>query len=253
MTNIISSEFYKILRSKIFYVISIVLLAINVIAFAIAEFVQKSDRFSIEVKSNILNSGLGGYPRSFDGDGILYIILIFTVSIVAANYTSGGIRQMACRGIARWKLVLGQYIAVSSIITITMIVFGVIGVILNTIVHKLGSVDTLSFIWMNLGLICIFWSITGLGFLISYIFKSAGISIVIFFLLIIGLKLASSILVTLTKNDIYAKFSLSNMKNTIIDLTSKTQEVLIFSIIFLAIGVISVLGSMLVFTKRDVN
>lgn len=43
--------------------------------------------------------------KKFCGD------FIFVAFLVTSEYSNGTIRQMACRGIYRWKLVLGQYIA----------------------------------------------------------------------------------------------------------------------------------------------
>ena len=130
MMNIISSEFYKIFKSKIFYGISIILLAMNIIAFCVTVFVQKSARFSPEIKAQMRETGISSYQGSYGGgDIIFYIILVFVACLITAEYENGSIRQMACHGIARWKLVLGQYIAMSAVITMILVAFGILNLL----------------------------------------------------------------------------------------------------------------------------
>ncbi|OKP98918.1 ABC transporter permease [Paenibacillus sp. P46E] len=253
MMNIISSEFYKIFRSKIFYAISIILLAMNVIAFVATVFEQNSAHFSSEIKAQMRETGISSYQGSYGGDMIFYIILIFVVFIITAEYANGSIRQMACHGIARWKLVLGQYIAISSVVTMILLAFGSLSLLSNTILFQLGHVDLMAFIRMNVGILCVFWGVTGIGVLCSYLFKNGGITVIASVLLITGGKFVAGMLTSLTNNDIFFRYSLSNMRNTIIDFTSKPEDFLRYSVVFVFMGVMTVAGSSLLFTKRDVD
>lgn len=245
MMNIITSEVYKIFKSKVFYVVSIILLAMN----AIFIYVQAS----ADKKAQMLGTGITNYQGSYDGDIIFYIILIFVACLVTAEYANGSIRQMACHGIARWKLVLGQYIAISSVITVLLLAFGVLNLLSATIIYKLGEVDAVVFIRMNVGMLCMFWGIAGIGTFLSYLFKNGGITIAISVLLIIGGNFIIGMLISLTKNDIFARYSLGNMRKIIINFTSKPEDVVKYSIVFLLIGAVTILGSSLLFSKRDVD
>ncbi|SHK08620.1 ABC-2 type transport system permease protein [Clostridium amylolyticum] len=251
MMNVVSSEFYKIFRSKIFYVISIILFTMNVIGSVTSVFEKKSASFSPEIKAQM--SGIPSYQVSYGADIIFYIILIFVACLITAEYANGSIRQMACHGIARWKLVLGQYIAISSVITMILLSFGILNLLSGTILFQLGEVDAVAFIRMNVGMLCMFWGIAGIGTFFSYLFKNGGITIAISVLLIISGNFIVHLLTLLTKNDIFTRYSLANMRKTIIDFTSKPEDVVKCSIVFLLIGMAAILGSSLLFSKRDVD
>ncbi|AGX41645.1 ABC transporter permease [Clostridium saccharobutylicum] len=251
MINVISSEFYKIFKSKIFYVISIILLAMNVISF-VSLLVQKINSSS-KIKEQLVGTGISNYQESYNADFVFYIILIFIAFLITAEYANDSIRQMACHGIARWKLVLGQYIAMSSVITIVLLGFGILNLLSYTVLSQLGKVDVVKFIIMNFGILCMFWGTAGIGTFLSYLLKNGGITIIVSILVVISSNLIANLLAFLTKNNIFATYNLSSMRKTIIDLTSKSEDVMICSIVFLLIGIVAVLGSSLLFSKRDVD
>ena len=101
MINIVFSEFYKILRSKIFIVISIILLFMSSMIPGLHIYYGE--------KVQQASTGISIYRESYSGDIVYYIILIFVTSLITAEYANGTIRQMACRGISRWKLVFGLF------------------------------------------------------------------------------------------------------------------------------------------------
>lgn len=253
MINIVSSEIYKIFKSKIFYVISIILLSMNVIASVVSLYVQKSPSFSTEIKAQMSGTGISSYQGSYGGDIIFYIILIFVACIITAEYSNGSIRQMACHGISRWKLVLGQYIAISSVVTLSLLIFGVLNLLSDTILYQLGEVNIAAFIRMNIGLICMFWGIAGIGTFLSYLFKNGGITIAISMLFVMSGNIIAQLLTSLTKNHIFTKYSLANIRRVIIDFTSKPEDIFKYSTVFLLIGILTILGSSLLFSKRDVD
>lgn len=252
MMNIITSEFYRIFRSKIFYVISIILLVMNVIASVSTIYVQNLTSFSSEIKAQMSGTGITSYQGSYGGDLIFYIILIFVSCLITAEYSNGSIRQKASHGITRWKLVLGQNIAITSVITIILLGFGILNLLSNTLLSQLGEVDISSFILMNIGLICMFWGMAGIGTVFSYLFKNGGITIAISMLFVISGNIIVQFMTLLTENDIFTKYSLANMRRIIIDFTSKPDDIVKSSIVFLLIGVVTILGSSLLFSKRDV-
>lgn len=254
MVNIISSEFYKIFRSKIFYFISTILLIMNGIALVAASiYAQKSSSFSAETNQQMVGTGISSYQGSYSGDLIFYIILIFVACMITAEYSNGSIQQMVSRGIDRWKLVIGQYVAISSAVTLVLIVFGVFNLLIDTVLYQLGEVSISKFILMNIGIISMFWAISGIGTFLSYLFKGGGIAIAISVLFVISSNFISQFLVVLTKNNVFLEYSLSNMRRVIIDFTSKSEDVVFISIIFLLIGIVTVLGSSLLFWRRDID
>ncbi|WGX77857.1 ABC transporter permease (plasmid) [Paraclostridium bifermentans] len=137
MINIVFSEFYKILRSKIFIVVSIILLLMISLHLASSVYPSK------EVQPLI--TGISIYQESYSVDIIYYIIIMFVTSLITAEYANGTVRQMACRGISRWKLVLGQYIALYLTITLILLAFGTLNLLLGTMFNQLGDVDLITF------------------------------------------------------------------------------------------------------------
>lgn len=245
MINIIFSELYKIFRSKIFIVVSVILFLM----------------FSVSISSSIysgnqsgqLLTGISSYQGSYSGDIIYYIILIFTTTLITAEYSNGTIRQMACRGISRCKLVFGQYIAIYITITLVLLVFGTLNLLCDTILNQLGEVNLINFLIMNMGILCMFFGIVGIGTFISYLFKNGGVATAVSILFVISGNYFAQFLKLLTDNDIFIKYSLSNMRNIIIDLTSRVEDVFVCSIVFVLIGLISIICSSLLFSKRDVD
>lgn len=244
MMNVIFSEFYKIFRSRIFYAVSIILLGMNVIAFV---------SVSTATKSQMLGTGISSYQESYSVDFIFYIVLIFVACMITAEYANGNIRQMTCHGIARWKLVLGQYIAMSSVITIVLLGFGILNLLSTIMLFQLGQVDAAAFIRMNIGMICMFWGTSGIGTFLAYLLKNEGVTIIVSILLVASSSFIVNLLTLLTKNDVFKKYSLTNMRNTIVSFNSKPEDVMNYSIVFLLIGIITVFGSSLLFSKRDVD
>lgn len=245
MINIVVSEFYKILRSKIFIIVSIILLCMISISIGSSIYYGEQARQSF--------TGITSYQGAYSGDIIYYIILVFVTSLITAEYANGTVRQMACRGISRWKLVFGQYIAIYFTITLILLVFGILNLISDTIFNQLGEVDLGAFLSMNLGILCMFGAITGMGTFISYLFKNGVVAMSISIFFVMFKDMLASLLNLLTNNDIFIKYSISNMHSIIIDLTSSPEDVFKCSIVFLVFGVITIIGSSLLFSKRDVD
>lgn len=245
MMNVVSSEFYKIFKSRIFYAISIILLAMNGISLAVS--------VSLKIKGNMSGTGFSNYQGSYSADFIFYIILVFVACLITAEYSNCSIRQMACHGIARWKLVLGQYIAMSSVITIVILGFGILNLLSCTMLSQLGEVDAAVFIRMNIGMICMLWGTAGIGTFLSYLLKNEGITITVSILLVTISNFIANLLALLTRNDVFTRYSLTNMRKTIINFTSKPEDIVKYSIAFLLIGTVTILGSSLLFSKRDLD
>lgn len=245
MMNVITSEFYKILRSKATLVISILLFIMNL-------YICTFSIFYINDIDDSVN-GITMYQDSFNQDAIFYIILAFVCYLITTEYSSGSIKQIASHGIKRYKIVFGKYIAMNFAVTFILILFAVINLTTVTITSNLGSVDLSSFIVMNIGTLCMILGVSGVGTILSYLFKNSGVSIGISFICVMSKNFICALLAKLSDNDIFIEYSISNMRSIITDFTSSTNDVLICSIIFLLIGVISVVMSSLLFTIRDID
>ena len=245
MMNIISSEIYKILRSKIFYGISILLFVINI-------FDCGMPIYKGPYGNEVLN-GLYKYQVSYRQDLIFYVILTFICCLITSEYLNGSIKQIASHGIKRWKIVVGKFISMSLVITLIWVVVGVINLLVISIKYGIGSTSLSSIIYMNIGLFCMIIGVSGVGTLISYLFKNSAISIGISFILIMSKNFISAFLSLVTENDVFMEFSISNMRDIITNLSSNSSEVLKCSVIFLSLGIISVVISSILFSIRDIK
>ncbi len=245
MMNVISSEIYKIFRSKIFYAISILLFIMNV--FDCGMTIYKGPC------GNEVINGLSKYQASYRQDLIFYVILTFICCLITSEYLNGSIKQIASHGIKRWKIVIGRFISMSLVITLIWVIVGVINLLVVSMKYGLGSANLSSIIYMNIGLFCMIIGVSGVGTLISYLFKNSAISIGISFLFVMSKNLISSLLTSVTKNDVFMNFSISNMRNIITNLSSNSGDVLKCSIVFLSLGIITIVMSSILFSIRDIN
>ncbi|WGX77856.1 hypothetical protein QJS64_21960 (plasmid) [Paraclostridium bifermentans] len=106
---------------------------------------------------------------------------------------------------------------------------------------------------MNIGILCMFCAIAGIGTFISYLFKNGVVAMSISILFVMFKDIFAHLLNLLTNNDIFIKYSLSNMRSIVLDLTSTPENVIKCSIVFLVIGLITIVGSTLLFSKIDVD
>lgn len=248
MINVISSEFYKIFRSRVFYIVSGILLLFNSIVLGHLIY----DKCSA-TRLNVVTSGLNEYRGSYNEDFIVYVILIFTAYIITSEYTNKSIRQIACHGIERWKIVLGQYIAISAVMTLILICFGLINLAIYTPVYGIGSVAFDVLARMNIGLICIIWGVSGFAVFISYVFKNGIITTIISLVVVIGTRFVTSTLSIMTGNNEFMEYDLSGMRKVIFNFNSSPNDVMKYSVVFLFIGAVCVALSSLIFTKTDIH
>lgn len=245
MVNIVFSEFYKILRSKVFIVVSAILLFMFIMP--LVSIIYQGEEYSQ------LTTGFSIYQESYGAKFIYYIILIFVTSLITAEYTNGTVRQMTCRGISRWKLVFGQYIAIYFTITLILFSFAILNLLSWTMINQLGSVDLIAFLSMNIGVLSMVWGIVGIGTFLSYLFKSGVVTTTLSVMIALFGDYFGQFLKLITDNDIFIKYSLSNMHRIVTDLTSSSEDIFKCSIVFLILGIITIIGSAILFSKRDVD
>ncbi|WP_242861555.1 ABC transporter permease [Cellulosilyticum ruminicola] len=88
MLNVIISEFYKIFKSKIFMILSVVLLMMFALILA-------SNLYYGE-EAQQLSTGISSYQEVYGQDITYYLILIFVTFLITSEYANGTIRQMTC-------------------------------------------------------------------------------------------------------------------------------------------------------------
>lgn len=252
MMNVISSEIYKIVKSKIFYGILIIFLFMNLFTLASGVRMKLILNSGQKIEEG-LETGISIFQSSYNFDGILYIIMIFVIFSITSEYMNKNTRQMACHGISRWKLVLGQYIGLSLVMTIVLLVFGYINLFFFTILFQLGSVDIKVFLRMNFGLICIIWSVSAIGVFISHLIKNMGISIIISILLLIGSNVASDVFAVKSGNEVFKILGFTSIRRIILEYSSRKEDIIICCFTLILIGVISSILSSLIFSKRDID
>ena len=115
MWNMMRSEWYKVLKSKVTWVTLFVFLgmaAIQIMAVAYAKW--KGGDWDVILDRNGL-SVFSTYPS-----GTLYFLLValFVGGIVTSEYTTGTVKQVVSRGVSRTQIVFGQYVALCAAMTV---------------------------------------------------------------------------------------------------------------------------------------
>lgn len=251
MLNVVTSEIYKIIKSKVLYGVMSIFLVMNLFS-TFSAVKEKLTSSSGNAVNESLKTGIYIFQSSYGADGILYVVILFAVFMIISEYINKSIRQMACHGISRWKLVLGQYIALSLISTIIVLGFGYLNLFIFTILFELGNIDVAAFIAMNLGIIFIVWAVCALGVLISHLIRNMGVSIIVSMLLIAGSNFFASFINMLVKNESYKIYGFSGMRNVITDFSSTPGDIFNCSLTLLVFSIIMIILTSIVFTKRDI-
>ncbi len=148
---------------------------------------------------------------------------------------------------------VGQYIAMYFAIAGFLLIFGAAYSLVSTIFNQFGEADLMALLGMSIGTLCMFFGIAGIGTLLAYVFKNGVASILVAILFVLSKDLLAYFLKVLTQNSIFIRYSFSNMRSIILDYASNPKDVYICSGIFLALGIITIVSSCLLFSKLDID
>lgn len=251
MLNIIRSEFYKVRKSRITFVTALILLGIAGIQLAAYLVAAIAGGIWSEIMSSIL--GIDVYATFSTGTFYLVFVALFVGGMVTNEYTFSTVRQMVSRGVSRVHIALGQYIALSTTMTIITVIPAAICAIAATMYNEFGNISPERFVLVLLGQIIVIWSYSALSMLIGHITRSGGLAIGINIIILLGGGIATLVLDTLTKKDFFSTYWLTNVQQEALDVyISAAQQGKFISILFV-FGVVCTALGVLCFQKRDIN
>lgn len=251
MLDIMKSEFYKVRKSKVTLVTALCMFGITLIEI----FAFLYGKFAGGIWGEVLegNTGISTYTGFTSGSFFLIFIALFVGGMISNEYTNRTIRQVVSRGASRLQIALGQYIALSTAMTvISLSLAALLGVVAGCC-YGFGEISIGRFILTVIGQVVIIWSYSAITMLIAHFARSGGLSIGLNVMFLLGGETASMLLQYLTKKEFFYTYWVENMHTCALnyDLTAAKQGKFI-AILFVAGVVCAVLG-FIRFQVKDVD
>jgi ABC-type transport system involved in multi-copper enzyme maturation, permease component len=251
MLDIMKSEFYKVRKSKVTFVTALCLLGITLIE----AFAMLYGRFAGGIWREALEGtrGINVYAGFVSGSFFLIFIALFVGGMISNEYTNRTVRQVVSRGASRVQIALGQFIALSTAMTLISLSFAALLSIVTGLCYGFGSISFGRFIMVVIGQIVIIWSYAAITMLIAHFARSGGLSIGLNVMFLLGGEMASSILQFLTKKEYFYTYWIENMQMCAINFDLEAAKQAKFTGILFVIGAICLVLGLVRFKIRDVD
>lgn len=160
MINLLKGEFYKLFKSRAFYVCTAIAVFTVILVYGMLVMADG-------IQSGELDNGTGGVVvessqeneppilEQMTNAGVLqqvyasfgaFIIVSFVSIFVIGEYTNGAVKNVVGKGYPRWKIFAAKYISALTATIILMIVMAVVNLICGMILLKGQTVDQAFFI-----------------------------------------------------------------------------------------------------------
>lgn len=143
MMGLLSAEVYKLIRSKSFYVCIAVIVGTVVLMYGMLNLADGGS-FWEEISMMELTGQI------FSGDFLPCVLAVFASIFVIGEYGSGMMKNVAGKGMERWKIFLSKLI-VTELAMIPMVLIGMAVTLLGILLFK-GSGSFTEEFWKNLGI-----------------------------------------------------------------------------------------------------
>lgn len=251
MLDIVKSEFYKVRKSKVTFVTALCLLGIAGLQIAAFLYAKLAGGMWAEIMED--TTGIDLYASFVGGTFYLVFVALFVGGMISNEYTNRTVRQVVSRGASRVQIALGQYIALSTAMTVMTLVPAALSALVASCLWKFGTISAGRFVLLLLGQIVVIWSYAAITMLIAHLTRSGGLSIGINIILLLGGSTGVAVLDFLTKKDIFSTYWLLNMQYEAMSYTKSIDTQGKFIAILFVIGVIfTVLGAVR-FKVRDID
>ena len=222
MLDIIRSEFYKIRKTKLMLITALCLMGIAAINIGVLLYARFSDGLIHEIIST--TKAVDIYAEFTRGSLYLIFVAMFAGGMIANEYTNRTIRQVVSRGTSRIQIATGQFIALSTSMTLMTLIPAALSTIVGSLCFTFGEISLKRFLIVVFGQIIIIWGYVAFSMLIAHLTRSGGLSIGINVIFLMAGAMASSILQLLTGKDWYNTYWLMTMQSTATDYTVKAAE-----------------------------
>lgn len=251
MLDIMKSEFYKVRKSKVTFVTALCLLGIAGIEIAAFLYAKFAGGVWAEIMED--TRGLDIYSSFASGTFYLVFVALFVGGMISNEYTNRTVRQVVSRGASRVQIALGQYIALSTAMTVITIIPAALSSFVASVIWQFGTVSPGRFLLIVLGQLAVIWSYSAITMLIAHLTRSGGLSIGINIMLLLGGSVGAEVLSLLTKKEFFMTYWLLNIQNEALDyaVTAASQGKMI--VILFVIGVIFAALGIVRFKIRDID
>lgn len=201
MLDIMKSEFYKVRKSKVTFVTALCLLGITLIE--IVAFLY--GKFAGGIWGEVLEGtrAINTFANFVSGSFFPIFIAMFVGGMISNEYTNRTIRQVVSRGASRVQIALGQYIALSTAMTLISLSLAALLSVVAGLCYGFGSISPGRFILIVVGQVVIIWSYSAITMLIAHFARSGGLSIGLNVMFLLGGEMASMLLQYLTKKSCF--------------------------------------------------
>lgn len=112
MLNLLRSDLYRFIRSKSFYICTVISIALFVINALALKWTSTLSGSQTEVITNMIPSGGMEYGISvFSGNALMLLGIIVGI-FVAAEFSHGTMKNVVSKGFLKWKIYLAKFISV---------------------------------------------------------------------------------------------------------------------------------------------
>ncbi|MCI8771585.1 MAG: ABC transporter permease subunit [Lachnospiraceae bacterium] len=251
MLDIMKSEFYKVVRSKVTLVTALCLFGMVLIQI----FAFLYGKFAGGIWGEVLEGtrGIHVFAGFMLGSFFLIFIALFVGGMISNEYTNRTIRQVVSRGASRVQIALGQYIALSTAMTVIALSMAALLSIVAGLCYGFGSISPGRFLLVVVGQIVVIWSYSAITMLIAHFARSGGLSIGLNVMFLLGGETASMLLHYWTKKEYFYTYWIENMQSCALDYQLEAVKQFKFiGILFVIGGICTVLG-IIRFKVRDVD
>lgn len=251
MLDIMKSEFYKVRKSRVTFVTALCLLGIAGIQIAV--FLYAKIKGGIWMQMFEDTKGIDVYFSFTAGTFYLVFIALFVGGMISNEYTNRTVRQVVSRGASRVKIALGQYIALSTAMTVISVVPAALTSLTASVIWEFGTLSAGQFVVTLLGQILLIWSYSAITMLIAHLTRSGGLSIGINIMMMLGGSTAAMALSMLTEKEFFQTYWLLNIQEEALNYTETVAYQGKFVALLFVIGIVFTVLGVLRFKIRDVD
>lgn len=251
MLDIMKSEFYKVRKSKVTFVTALCLLGIAGIQIAAFLYAKFAGGIWAEMMEG--TRGLDLYCSFASGTFYLVFVALFVGGMISNEYTNRTVRQVVSRGASRVQIALGQYIALSTAMTVITMIPAALSSFVASVIWQFGDISLARFLLILLGQLAVIWSYSAISMLIAHLARSGGLSIGINIMLLLGGSVGAEVLSFLTKKEFFMTYWLTNIQNEALGYAETAADQGKMIAILFIIGVAFTVLGIVRFKIRDVD
>lgn len=250
MWNMMRSEWYKVLKSRVTWVTLFVFLGMAAIQIVAAVYAKcKGGDWEMILRRD----GLSVFSTYPSGTFYFLFVALFVGGVVTSEFTTGTVKQVVSRGVSRAQVVVGQYGALCLAMTVITWIPAMLLMSVYSLAWGFGSVSVARFLLLILGQLVVIWSYVAISMLIGHVTRSGGLSVGINLMILLLGTMAASIASMLLEWDWVREYWLTSLQGKALSLEYGVGVQCKCVLILLALGAACVGGSVLVFQNRDVQ